>query len=398
MSGTYSEKLSAPEKRVMVIAVTVTSMIAIGVSSVAPSLPLLGRHFGTDEVTTALLITSFTLPGLLFLPLAGFFADRYGRKAVLLPSLIIFGLSGTACAFTSSFETMLALRAVQGISAAPFGMLGATLIGDTFNGPKLGRMMGVNGSVLNVTLALSPAIGGFLANIHWKAIFILPLIALAAAVFSFRQPLQKPENKPPLKGYFQSVLGLLRNRKVLALLGLGFFNLFITYGPILTCFSLLADSKHQASPAHIGYILGSLSISAAITAPWAGKMLSRTSPHKLLVAGQSCIAVGLAIIPFVGILWLHLVPILLFGAGIGLCSTTVVSTMVAQAPTEQRASLMSAYGMSLCLAQTAAPLICGAITKWFGVDYAFFSMAVAAAIMVALSRNIRWDKQSAATA
>jgi MFS family permease len=50
-----------------------------------------------------LLITVFTFPTVILSPIIGVMADRFGRKKILVPSLILFGLAGTACAFARDF-------------------------------------------------------------------------------------------------------------------------------------------------------------------------------------------------------------------------------------------------------------------------------------------------------
>src|SRR3712207_7363843 len=67
-------------------------------------------------------------------PLLGVLSDRYGRKKILVPALILFGLAGGACAFARSFELLLALRFFQGMGAAALGTLNVTVIGDIYEG------------------------------------------------------------------------------------------------------------------------------------------------------------------------------------------------------------------------------------------------------------------------
>ena len=67
----------------------VTLMAVLGVASIAPALPNVAAHFETSAAQVALLITAFTLPGVLLAPLAGLVADRWGRRFVLVPALAL---------------------------------------------------------------------------------------------------------------------------------------------------------------------------------------------------------------------------------------------------------------------------------------------------------------------
>ena len=86
----------------LVLVLCVALMGVMGVSITLPILPKLGAVFHQDAAGVALLITCFTLPSAFMTPVAGVLADRFGRKAVLLPGLLLFACGGMGCAFSDS--------------------------------------------------------------------------------------------------------------------------------------------------------------------------------------------------------------------------------------------------------------------------------------------------------
>ena len=84
----------------LVLVLCVALMGVMGVSITLPILPKLGAVFHQDAAGVALLITCFTLPSAFMTPVAGVLADRFGRKAVLLPGLLLFACGGMGCAFS----------------------------------------------------------------------------------------------------------------------------------------------------------------------------------------------------------------------------------------------------------------------------------------------------------
>lgn len=108
----------------------ITLMVVMGVSSIMPILPDLARTFDMPMSSVGMVFMAFTLPGVVLTPLGGILADRIGRKKVLIPSLLLFAAGGVACAFAPSLPVLLACRFVQGIGAAPLGVLYTTIIGD----------------------------------------------------------------------------------------------------------------------------------------------------------------------------------------------------------------------------------------------------------------------------
>ena len=79
------------DRRLYVI-FSITLVGVMGVASLTPALPRISQALELNTSEIALLISAFTFPGIFLTPVAGVFADRLGRKAVLIPSLFIFGL------------------------------------------------------------------------------------------------------------------------------------------------------------------------------------------------------------------------------------------------------------------------------------------------------------------
>src|SRR5690625_2022863 len=168
----------------------------MGVSSIAPALPSIARTFSVTNDQIGLLITFYTLPGIILTPILGVIADRYGRKRVWIPSLFFFGIAGTACAFATSFEQLLFLRALQGMGSASLGELNLTLIGDLYSGYDRATAMGYNGSVLSVGAAAYPASGGSNAIMGWFYLFCLALQANPIDLFALlsMEPVSQKNN------------------------------------------------------------------------------------------------------------------------------------------------------------------------------------------------------------
>jgi len=145
-------------------------------------IPAVKATFGISPVQVGALITAFTLPGVLLAPLFGGLADRFGRKQVLVPALLLFAGAGTSCIFAPDLRTLVLLRFVQGLGAAPLGSVNVTLIGDLFSGRRQIVAMGHNAAVLSVGTACYPLLGGVLADLDWRWPFALPALALPVAI------------------------------------------------------------------------------------------------------------------------------------------------------------------------------------------------------------------------
>ena len=96
---------------------------------ITPAFPTIVEALGISEQSIGLLISVFTLPNFLLVPLAGIMADRFGRKRLIVPALFLFGIFGGACALAPDFKTLLILRGLQGIG-------GGTITGRFFRYPR----------------------------------------------------------------------------------------------------------------------------------------------------------------------------------------------------------------------------------------------------------------------
>ncbi|MFW5705665.1 MAG: MFS transporter, partial [Bacteroidota bacterium] len=94
----------------MQIIFAITLIAVMGVASITPAFPKIRDALGLTNQQVGSLITVFTLPGIFLNPVLGVLADRYGRKTIIVPSLFIFAVAGTACAFAEEFNTLLILR------------------------------------------------------------------------------------------------------------------------------------------------------------------------------------------------------------------------------------------------------------------------------------------------
>ncbi len=359
-------------KHIMLLAAASTSAMVLGVSSIAPLLPTLAKVYNVPLATVSLLITAFTMPGIIFAPLAGFLADRYGRKQVLIPSLIVFSLAGGACAFAPNFHTLILLRFIQGMGCAPLGTLNNTIIGDTFSGNVLARMIGYNMSLLNVCTALYPAISGLLAQIDYRLSFLLPLLSLPVVFIALKTPIAYTPVSIPLGEYCKKMLIPLQTPKIIGLLIITLLSFTLLYGPIITNMPILVSHKFHATPLMIGGMMMLFSIGSGTMASQLGKLSLRFSPRNLLMASQCCYLISLAVIPLMPSIYLIIPFMLLYGCGQGINIPSVQTNLIQSVDKSFRATILALNGMLLRIGQTIAPLTFSALAQWQGVEAPYF--------------------------
>jgi len=373
----------------LLIIYSVTMIAVMGVASIAPALPKIMGFYEITAQHVGLLIVVFTFPGIILTPLAGILADRMGRKKILVPSLVLFSLAGTSCAFVNNFNLLLMMRFIQGIGAAAIGSMNVTLIGDIFHGKQRGEAMGYNASVLSIGTASYPAIGGLLATIGWNYPFILTVLALPVGLLVlYSLENTEPQKNDNFKKYFKSAWIDIRKKDVLAIYTVSFLIFIVLYGSILTYTPILLKQKFNSPSYMIGLLLSVMSIAMGISATQIGKISKIWSPAKILVIAASLYIVSMLLMPLMPSTYLLIIPLLAFGFGNGMLMPTLQTVLAGKAPLEQRGIFMSFNGMVLRMGQTVGPMITG-VAFIFGIQWAFWMSIVVALVMIGMSRFIK---------
>ncbi len=375
----------SPAPLALALVLCIALIGVMGVSITLPILPKLGVVFHQDATGIALLISCFTFPSALMTPIAGVLADAYGRRTVLLPGLLLFACGGVGCALSDAFETLLLWRAVQGLGAAPLGILYGTLAGDLYPESERAKIMGILGATISIGTTIYPAIGGLLGEMDWRWPFWFSLAALPVACLALLVPLERPHAAINWKEYARSSRSIILNPLALGLFGLTFLCFCILYGPTITFFPLLADRLFQASPAQIGTVFSLASLGTACIAmnlAWLGKQF----PHRrLMLSAAGCYAISqmlmVALPGVVGDLgWLAL-PIFIGGVAQGLSYPLLNARMTTLAPIQNRAIVMAMNGTMLRLSQSLSPLLFGLGWAYIGWNGPFL-MGIGVALLI----------------
>ncbi|MDK2842097.1 MAG: transporter, family, multidrug resistance protein [Anaerophaga sp.] len=368
----------------VIFLITLTSVM--GVASITPALPQIVERFNITPTQVALLITVFTFPGIFLAPFAGLLADKWGRKKILLPSLLLFGASGIACFFTRDWEVLLVLRFFQGVGAAPLSSLNLTLIGDLFSGERRAAVMGYNASVLSIGTALYPGIGGVLAMAGWQYPFLLPLLAIPTAIMLLlflKNP--EPTKKVSFTDYIKEVWSYINKKTVWGLFLVNILMFVILYGSYLTYFPQLLKERFQAEAWQIGLTMSAFSIVTATVSSQLGRMHRHMKPLQIFKLGFVLYGVSMLGLAFVSQAWQLVLPIICFGIAHGIMVPSVPNVLVTFAPNNVRAGFMSINGMILRTGQTLGPVTIGFFYMLGGTSFAFIGGAIVAVCMFVIS-------------
>ena len=370
--------------RNLLIMLSVNLMAVQAMMAVAPAFPQIVKQLQVSELEVGLLITAFSMPGLVLSPFLGVLADRYGRKRILVPSLFIFSIMGVACAFARDFGTLLILRAVQGVGGVALGSINVTIIADMFEGRQRVRAIGLNASVMFISMPLWTLSGGALATLAWYYPFALSILALPIGVLALtllRNP--EPERAGNIREYLKGTWGYLRDIKVVGLFAAGVLNSVLIMGAYFTYFNLYLAQAFGASSFRVGNFMAVTCIALGLASTQLGRMSRRLSLGNLIKLSFVIIALSSVLIPLMPSLWFLLIPVILFGIGLGINLPSLQTAIATMAPLEHRAAFMSINATILRGGQAIGPPLVGLFFVYRGFDGAFYATA-ALALLVAV--------------
>jgi len=330
------------------------------VALVSPAFPSIVKALDVPKESVGLLITAVTIPSIILTPLSGILADKYGRKTVLVPSVIIFGLAGGLCAFAPDFNTLLILRLIQGFGSAAIFNTTLVMISDIFSGNERARAMGINITISYLGYIVYPIIGGALANASWNYTFLPCFLSVPLGIIIiFLLKYEEPRNTQSIREYLSDSLRYIKNIRAIWLFLAAIVTYVVYFGGFLNYFSLFMSDRFDASPVTIGLYISAVGVIIGLTSLQAGFVNRRFSPQAVIAVSFIIYAVSMFIIPpLPGIIWC-LLPVLVLGIAHGLNSPSMGLLGSMLTPAEYRAGFLAAFGTMINLGMTIAPLITG---------------------------------------
>lgn len=251
-----------------------------------PSFPELQSYFHLSPFLVEALLSINFIGYCLSLFFVGSLADRYGRKPVILVGLSTFVIGSILCFWAVSYAYLLIGRFFQGIGIAAPAILSFLIIADAYPVKKQQFFMAMLNGAMNVSVAVAPVIGSYIAiYFHWRGNFLtllfLGLTTLMMTLF-FIPVLPLPEYKKShlLRGY----CSLFQSKPLMLLIGSIVFTV-IPYWIFVGMSPLLYMGKLDVSLSHFGYYQGVFALIFAFGSVVFGLIMHRYQQKKMLSVG-----------------------------------------------------------------------------------------------------------------
>lgn len=375
------------------VVMAATAAAVSGVFVVGPIVSTLAGPFGVSEAAAGQLVTAFTAPSVVLVPVFGVLADRVGRRPLLVLGLLALGLGGGAIAVSPSFEVTLALRVLQGVGYAAINPLGVAIIGDAYAGSRESTAQGLRVVSIQTAGLVVPPVAGGLVLAGWQLPFLLYLVAVPMAAWAWLSlPDSRRERSTSLRGYAANLRSSL-SRPALGAVVLSFAARFSMTFSFLAYVSVLLAGI-GASSVEAGATLGLAGFVSILASTQAGRVTEAVDPALALLASFGGLAVGLVVMGVAGSLAVVLLAVVVYAVAVGVSGPLQKSLVTQLSPPDVRAGTVSSAVTFQSVGAAGGPFLMGVALEYVdpGVAFVGFGLglgAAGAALTVVALRSAR---------
>ncbi|KGR81719.1 MFS transporter [Lysinibacillus odysseyi] len=283
-------------------------------------------NLGRTDDDAGLLVTAFLISAILVRPFSAKMLDIYGKKKMLVLSIVIYLLCTILYIFIKPFAILLVLRFLQGIwfsiATTATGSLAADIIPNNRKGAGLGYFT----MSTNLAVVIGPFVGLFIVQkASFEALFIvLSVIGLLGSIIGLTintSDIARPEVKPKLSFSFDDLF----ERKALPVALLASL-LALSYSSVLSFISIYAEQQGMLNVASYFYVV--FAAAMLIIRPFTGKIYDQKEPKYVVIPSFILFTIGLFMLAYMDNSWQFLVAAVFVGSGYGTLTTSMQSQAV----------------------------------------------------------------------
>jgi len=360
------------------------SMLALAI--VSGTLEM-AREFGA--LTAQLVLTVPALVMIAGAALAGYLSERWGRRAVIVASLLVYAVAGLAGGIAPSLATLVLARVVSGFVGGVLLTSVYAVIGEYFEGTRRESILGLMSTAASVaSLALLVTMGLVVESFGWRAPFLLygvALLLVPSALIGLHRGLSAPGASLRWGPVFA--------RWPLYLLLTGYtigMYMMVIQGPFLLA------AKGIDAPSVIGRYIGLSSLVGALCGVFYGYARRWLDFRGMFIVISLAIGIGLPLAawaPEGGWIVLSMVVV---GLGIGIIEPTVASELLLRTPEPLHDRAMGVNVAAMFLGQFLNPLVIAPLRDGPGILFAFTATGVAYLVGAALFLLVRGSRKATA--
>ena len=382
--------------------IVATFIDRLGGALVFPFLSLyVTQKFSVGMTQVGQIIFIFAVSSLFGSLLGGAFADRFGRKVMILFSLIVSGLSSLLLGFAPNMLFIYIAALVIGLFSNSGNPAYSAMVADLLPEEKRAEGYAAVRISVNLAMTIGPAIGGFLATRSYLSIFILDAVTslITAGIVLALIPETKPELQPGqaeanLSQTFRGYRRVFRDGFFIAFL-VTVAIMVLVYIQMTTTLGVYLRDTHAISPQGYGYII---SLNAAMVVLFQFWVTRRTKdrPAMIMMAlGAALYGIGFSMYGFANRYLWFLLAMVIITVGEMIVEPVSQAIVALLAPQDMRGRYMAISGLSWLIPSAIGPYIAGLIMDNYDPRWVWYLCGLLSLVAVSgyLILNTRFQKR-----
>lgn len=355
----------------------------LGFGILIPILPTFATvELGISEGLIGVTLAAYSFVQFIFNPVLGTYSDKFGRRRIILITLLLNVVGYMVFSFSHTFFMLLLSRVICGVGGSSIGVAQA-YIADVTSREERSKGMGLIGVAFGLGFVFGPVVGGFLSEFGYE------FAGYAAAGFSFLAfaltyfALPEPEKKIAMQDNvvrrkiidIPAMMKVLKNPKKGMVIFL-FFVLTFSVANIYGTFALLGHKKYGFSDMQNGIIFGIVGIiGAVVQGGLIGRLSKKYTDTQLIMVSSFLMVFGLGLIPYgVNMTGVILVVILL-SIGTGILQPTALSLVSKISDDNEQGMVLGVNQSVASFARMLGPLWGGFSFQYLGYEIPFLTGA-----------------------
>jgi MFS family permease len=319
------------------IVLACTHIAFVGFFSTYTTLPLYLKD--ADKWQVGLVVGSMGLAGMFMRPLAGLWADRYGRRQLMMIGVGVEALSLALYAFSDDPYLLLPLSMASGVGMVLFVTAALATAADIIPADRRGVAFGYFTMMNNVAQAYAPWLGLTIARTWGFTPYFLTAAAVSGLAFLLSSRITGRGRMGATEGFSAAAL-VSRSTLLPAFL---FLPLAVAFGAIQAFLPLMAEDRHLGDPG-LFFVLYGLAI--VPLRPVVGVLADRHDRAVVFLPGLAVVGLAMLLLAAASTQGIMLAAAVLFGLGFAGAHTGLLALTVDRAASEQRGVAMSTFGLA----------------------------------------------------
>ncbi len=329
----------------------------------------LTQKFDIGMSTVGLLFAVFSISGMVGSALGGAIADRMGRKAVIIASLLLSSLSALGMGFAPTLVIFVVVVAIVGTLGSIGGPAHEAVVADLLPPHKRAEGYGIIRVVFNIAVIIAPPIAGLLVAKSYLTLFIVDAVIsiISAVIVLVALPETKPQGnahaKPEtMKQTFAGYGRVFKDTPFVAFIGVTVM-MTLVYMNMNSTLGVYLRDQYNLPAINYGTLLSINAIMVVFLQFWVTRRIERFKPMLMMAFGSLLYAIGFAMYGFVSGFVLFIGAMVIITIGEMVVSPFQQSVVASFAPEDMRGRYMAVSGLSWSISFTVGPYFAGLILE-----------------------------------